>query len=744
MGRPEGIFMTALLCAGVLFGAGSQPFYADIEKVSVGEQLFEAVTDTENDGIGETFTPFLATVGTDGRLSIKDGMAQPMLIFADASVPNEESDILRFCVYVETDHDTDGDGMADLVKVFCQVPKGAASGKYKAGVIYDPIPYTVGTTEGLSIDKIYRFTPEGFDYKELYADGRKRQPKGELNTTGVALTADSSDWMYSTPLSEVNLVNPYYDYFLTRGFAVVTSSGIGTYGSEGYELCGMDLERDAHKCVVEWLAGDRIAYTDFESDIRIKADWSNKKVAMTGISYGGTLPFEVATTGVRGLKTIIPVAGIASWYDYVNSQGVSTASEGNYTDALAFFNSGAALGDVSWIVGDERYGAYLKQVRKDEKAAYGDYTDIWESKDYTKDYEDIRCSAFIVHGLNDFNVMPIHMEKMYNAFKKAGQETKLILHQGAHEYPYGHKFDGVLFEDILNKWLCHYLYDIDNGIQDMPEVMVQSNVDGEFLDYDTYGDVKFSDVGVEFDDDTFTVKSQDYDSFYSRYPDLDEVSMETYVTDLLADEAQILDTGLKEGDTIFGAPRLKVKLKPDKDVTWYEGKDGDAGERPDELLLDNLMVAAYLIDTVDEGDYYHAYIANPTIEDIVPMKIVGNYIIGEGHQDYDIYEYLQTPTDIKVVSWGAMDLCNPGKGNEMSRFLRDENFEFDEYYDYTLYFQPTHYTLQPGHKLKLVILAQDLYFMLTNPEVESLDLIMKEYEFEIDNTSIEMEMPVVN
>ena len=38
-----------------------------------------------------------------------------------------------------------------------------------------------------------------------------------------------------------------------------------------------------------------------------------------------------------------------------------------YTDALAFFNSGAALGDVSWIVGDERYGAYLKQVRKDEK-----------------------------------------------------------------------------------------------------------------------------------------------------------------------------------------------------------------------------------------------------------------------------------------------------------------------------------------------------------------------------------------
>ncbi len=54
---------------------------------------------------------------------------------------------------------------------------------------------------------------------------------------------------------------------------------------------------------------------------KIDADWSSGNVAMTGVSYGGTLPFEVATTGVKGLKTIIPVAGIASWYDYTNSQG---------------------------------------------------------------------------------------------------------------------------------------------------------------------------------------------------------------------------------------------------------------------------------------------------------------------------------------------------------------------------------------------------------------------------------------
>ena len=44
-------------------------------------------------------------------------------------------------------------------------------------------------------------------------------------------------------------------------------------------------------------------------------------VAMTGLSWAGTTTFGVASTGVEGLKTIVPAAGIASWYDHFNSQG---------------------------------------------------------------------------------------------------------------------------------------------------------------------------------------------------------------------------------------------------------------------------------------------------------------------------------------------------------------------------------------------------------------------------------------
>ena len=46
---------------------------------------------------------------------------------------------------------------------------------------------------------------------------------------------------------------------------------------------------------------------------------------MTGVSYNGTLPNQVATTGVEGLKTIIPVSAISSWYDYYRANGLVVA-----------------------------------------------------------------------------------------------------------------------------------------------------------------------------------------------------------------------------------------------------------------------------------------------------------------------------------------------------------------------------------------------------------------------------------
>lgn len=40
-----------------------------------------------------------------------------------------------------------------------------------------------------------------------------------------------------------------------------------------------------------------------------------------------------------------------------------------------------------------------------------------------------------MHGLNDDNVRTKQFELMYHAFQDAGQNVKLLLHQGAHITP---------------------------------------------------------------------------------------------------------------------------------------------------------------------------------------------------------------------------------------------------------------------------------------------------------------------
>ena len=132
----------------------------------------------------------------------KDGAAQPILQYTnlrDENYTNEGSDILRFCVYVETDHDTDGDGKADLVEALVQVPRAAAEGDFKAATIYDPTPYGAGTVEETGMNGISLLNPVPFDYSKLYAPGEKRTPSGSMTTLEAAAIAEAECWNYRVP-----------------------------------------------------------------------------------------------------------------------------------------------------------------------------------------------------------------------------------------------------------------------------------------------------------------------------------------------------------------------------------------------------------------------------------------------------------------------------------------------------------------------------------------------------------------
>ena len=692
-----------------------------------------------------------------------NGMAQPVFPYTTGSVTsgysNETSDIARYCVYVETNYDTDGDGKLDLVKALVQVPKAAAEGDYKAATIYEARPYITGCTDrSMGYD-----TEANFNINSLYdTNPGPRTPAGSATTSEAAKNAQSSDWYYYNPFEDMMDYEDleWYDYYLVRGYAVVECGGLGTRGSEGYETCGSDLEIDAFKCVIEWLHGDRVAYTDKTSNIAIKADWSNGKVGMTGRSYAGTTQFGLATTGVAGLETIVPVAGIASWYEYTNSQGISTRSSTAYTNTLAAYCAGRYLdsdaaqaaakkanvtdyahsNDYASI--SERYSDYLGALANQQTALNGDYAsqdaavnnDTWSIRDYTLNADNIKCSALIVHGLNDYNVRTKEFELMYNAFEKAGKTAKILLHQDGHltpTYPAGgYVFDigDSSYDEILNRWFSHYLYGVENGAEDMAAVTAQDSHDtNTWNTYASWKTAKSLDFTVS-ETGTTTINSDYNANSVTRNNWQDKFTARTTTNSVMYTQA------VTESTTVKGSVAVNFSA-----LTQNYGEGGTPiGER------DALMVSAMLVDIAPEGKTFHAF---NTSGSYVPKAtaLQDGAWMGGGLKNFNKTLLLPSSVSYKVISRGWMDLCNPEADFDSHTASKKVTLG-SQSYDYTLYLQPTVYEVKAGHTLALVIYAHEpgmtSYYsydkdwnLVVNPNFQN-------YQITVDNTSVSASIPV--
>lgn len=713
-----------------------------------------------------------------------NGMAQPIFPYTSGAVEegysNAESDIIRFFVYVETNYDTDGDGKLDLVKTLVQLPRAAAEGDYQAATIYEARPYITGCTSGRA-----PYGDEGYDLASMYSQPDPRVPEGTATTMDVAANADSSEWYYWNPYERMYDYEDltWYDYYLVRGFAVVECGGLGTRGSDGFETCGADLEIDAFKCVIEWLHGDRVAYTDKTGNIAIEADWSNGKVGMTGRSYAGTTQFGLATTGVEGLETIVPVAGIASWYEYTNSQGISTSSNPAYSDYLAFYCSGRYLDQEDWSVISEDYGNYLYQIQQDQLALNGDYGKHWATRDYTLNWDNIQCPALIVHGLNDDNVRTKEFQLMYDAYQKAGVDAKLLLHQGHHmtpTYPSGEMemyIGDEMYDEILNQWFSHYLYDLDNGIEDMAAVTIQSNLDAdEWTTYDSWDTAYELVLDAEAAEDTTTITS-DYasagvnrgnwqDSFASGSTAGNamyavEVPEDTNIQGSVAVhfraatsnvESEATPNGsaaaayssvesayegpdIMDHDNLVDPSRIQsapaaLELYPAVNSVAVPD-DGEGAGESSTLGRDALMVSAMLVDIAPEGETFPAFRNNNVTETVLEE---GGAWMGGGVDNFDLMVFSPEQVEYKIIARGWMDLCNPDAGYDSASATRENRVDLVEgqYYDYTLYLQPNAYEVQAGHKLALVIYAYE-------PGKASYT---QNYAITLDNSSITADVPV--
>ena len=682
-------------------------------------------------------------------------MAQPIFPYT-SGVPtkdgysNDKSDIIRYSVYVETNYDTDGDGKLDLVKALVQLPRAAAEGKYKAAAIYDARPYITGCTDNGKARGIdYTKGDQGYNLNNLYVQPAAREAQGTANTMDTAKKAKAGEWYYLSPY-ESSPKDPFYDYedldwydyFLVRGYAAIEVGGLGTLGSEGLETCGADVETDAFKCVIERLTGDRAAYTDRTSNIAIKADWSNGNVAMTGRSYGGTTDFAVASTGVKGLKTIVPVAGIASWYEYTNSQGISTHTNPAYSDDLGFYCAGRYIDENDWNSMKDVYQKYLNRIYNDQIALNGDYGPHWATRDYTagnegkagtastSTYNNFNCPALIVHGLNDDNVRTKQFQLMYDAFKNAKQNVKLLLHQGEHITPDydDHKTSLMIgnktYSSILNEWYSHYLYGQNtndgNNAEAMAAVTVQNNTDGSWSTLDSWptsdslADVNNKLMLTNTATGTTTINSNM--NGISNWRDA-FTSSSTSASAMYATEPVANDTVIK------GTVQVKISAAPiqhpDQQASAIAVQSESTGSR------DALMMSAMLVDVAD--DEFTTYPMSRTEVKTGKMNWVGS-----GAQDYEIINFKTVQSKYKIIARGWIDLANPSAGFDSASAANKISLEDGVYHDYTVYLQPNYYTVKAGHKLALVVYTYE-------PGKASYS---ENYGITIDNHSLSAVIPV--
>ncbi|MCX6369356.1 MAG: Xaa-Pro dipeptidyl-peptidase [Armatimonadetes bacterium] len=361
-----------------------------------------------------------------------DGQAQIVPAFTIAS------EWVRERLWVETEFDSDKNGKRDRVYVDVTRQKQTATEGLKVPVIYESSPYFAGTSSG---------TSDLWDVRHEVG----AEPPARTEHPSIMFRAN-----------QTTISNSLVGTWVPRGFAVVHSEAPGTGLSQGSPTVGGAPERLAPKAVIDWLNGRAKGFTTIDGQVEVRASWCTGKVGMTGTSYNGTIPVAAATTGVKGLEAIIPVAPNTSYYHYYRSNGL-VRHPGGYLgediDSLYdFIHSGdPATREVSNTL--YRDGEFTRG--RDRRT--GDYNAFWAERDLLPFTKNIKCAVLMAHGFNDWNVVPEHSARISAALKGRVPLVQYF-HQGGHggDPPFA----------LMNKWFTRFLYGVQNGVEKGPKAFI--------------------------------------------------------------------------------------------------------------------------------------------------------------------------------------------------------------------------------------------------------------------------------
>ncbi|MGI9191246.1 MAG: CocE/NonD family hydrolase, partial [Chitinophagaceae bacterium] len=379
----------------------------------------------------------LCLVPLSGFTQTTDSSSNTLLHFDDGQskiVPafSNSKEWIKEELWVETTFDSDFDGKPDRMHVFVTRPRQTNTSQLKLPVIYMTSPYY-----GLSLKNMLGIGGKKFNWSVEHElgqlPGNRKHPNFKTRT--------------KRPL----LSGMYEKQWIPRGYIMVYSSSPGTGLSDGAPTIAGDNESLAPKSVIDWLCGRAKGYTTRKGAVEVKAFWCSGNIGMTGTSYDGTLCLAAATTGVEGLKAIIPVAPVSSFYRYYRSNGLVRSPqgyEGEDADVMFDLINTGKKSNRKIINRNVRDNIISEGI--DRKT--GDYNAFWDARDYLKKIDKMNAAMLMAHGFNDWNVMAEHSYRFYKAAKEKGLPVQLYYHQGGH--------GGDPSMTMMNRWFTRYLHGI--------------------------------------------------------------------------------------------------------------------------------------------------------------------------------------------------------------------------------------------------------------------------------------------
>ena len=567
-------------------------------------------------------------------------------------------DVIREVVYVESRVDTDQKGLPDLVKVSIIRPR--YDGRIPA--IMTASPYHQGTNDKASDKALYKMEGQ-LEVKPAHKIELEEPQLNLVQPQGQAELVSEAE----EKLSHINSSYTLNDYFLPRGFSNLYVSGVGTKDSTGFMTNGDYQQIEAYKNVIDWLNGRCRAFTDHTRQRQVKADWSNGKVATTGLSYLGTMSNGLATTGVEGLEVIIAEAGISSWYNYYRENGLVT-SPGGYPgedfDSLAELTYSRNLLAGDYIRGNEAHQADLEKVKEQLGRKTGDYNQFWHNRNYLLNADKVKAEVVFTHGSQDWNVKPLHVYQMFHALP-SNINKHLFFHNGAHVYM--NNWQSIDFRESMNALLTKKLLGQESDYQ-LPTVIWQDNTSPQtWLSLDTFGEPENFET-FSLGQEERVIQNQYSDKDFDRYGK----TYQTFNTELYQGKVNqiIIDLPVTKDLHLNGRAQLNLRIKSSTNKGLLSAQLLEFGQKK------------YL-------QPYPAVLSARTIDN-------GRYYMLENLNEFPFRENAQ-----RVVTKGYLNLQN------RNDLLLVEDITADEWMDVQFELQPTIYKLKEGDTLRLVLYTTD-------------------------------------